>query len=454
MMEEPTITAKRVQRSVSQSAPMSDKPLSELWWLHGKAYDFTDFVPRHPGGEYMILLGKGRDCTELFESVHALSDKPHTLLKKYRVETKEKVPEEVFKWEKGGFYDVLTQRVRKAFPTKDSQKASYMVYIKILAIMAVMSISWALLLQYDLLYLAPLNGGLQMSIGFCLMHEASHGGLSKKAWVNYLGLLYSSWMLWNPWMWLLHHCYGHHSYTGIYKMDPDIINSKVLVRKHPSMRKSKMMKYQHWYVWPVMMLLPNQQLGQVLQYRMSQGRKRVFGVPLSPSVQDLKILDTIIQPISYFVNFFLPFFYLSPLRAFLAVFISYSAMGSAYFFCVAPNHDQHDTVKNHDKGENGKIDWGEQQVRASGNHSNSHNLWGRLVTSMFGGMNYQIEHHLFPAMSHIHYHRMAPIVKQTAEEFGIPYNSGNSWFEAMASFHVWMKKLSTDESLAPPKKVN
>jgi cytochrome b involved in lipid metabolism len=60
-----------------------------LWVIHGQYYDLSSFVDRHPGGKEMILLGKGRDCTEMFESIHALSKvSVHKLLEKYRVQVR------------------------------------------------------------------------------------------------------------------------------------------------------------------------------------------------------------------------------------------------------------------------------------------------------------------------------------------------------------------------------
>jgi linoleoyl-CoA desaturase len=45
----------------------------------------------------------------------------------------------------------------------------------------------------------------------------------------------------------------------------------------------------------------------------------------------------------------------------------------------------------------------------------------RLVTWFCGGLNFQIEHHLFPKMSHIHYPEVSKIVKATCQEYGIKY---------------------------------
>lgn len=52
----------------------------EIWWIHGNGYDLSNFFERHPGGKEAILLGRGRDCTALFESYHAFS-KDHWYVK-------------------------------------------------------------------------------------------------------------------------------------------------------------------------------------------------------------------------------------------------------------------------------------------------------------------------------------------------------------------------------------
>lgn len=57
------------------------------------------------------------------------------------------------------------------------------------------------------------------------------------------------------------------------------------------------------------------------------------------------------------------------------------------------------------------------QVRHSGNFSNGN----PLVTQLMGGINFQIEHHLFPSMSHMLYAEIAPIVQAACAEFDIPY---------------------------------
>ena len=74
----PALNLKKERTSFTQ------EELSKLWVLHGQVYDFTDCVKYHPAGSRAILLGRGRDCTVLFESYHTILPSD-TLLEKSRV---------------------------------------------------------------------------------------------------------------------------------------------------------------------------------------------------------------------------------------------------------------------------------------------------------------------------------------------------------------------------------
>ena len=88
----------------------------------------------------------------------------------------------------------------------------------------------------------------------------------------------------------------------------------------------------------------------------------------------------------------------------------------------------YETMLNH-LNDTENVDWGEIQVRHSGNFATD-NPW---IGNLFGGINYQIEHHLFPTVSHIHFPTIQPIVKKTCKEFNIPYVHHNSVLDAVKS---------------------
>jgi len=83
----------------------------DLWVIHGKYYDFEPFISRHPGGVEMISLGRGRDCTEMFESIHSLSHRAiHKMLQQYEVD-------EVIKTHPCIIFSNLTIESKSLYPT-------------------------------------------------------------------------------------------------------------------------------------------------------------------------------------------------------------------------------------------------------------------------------------------------------------------------------------------------
>jgi Fatty acid desaturase len=71
----------------------------------------------------------------------------------------------------------------------------------------------------------------------------------------------------------------------------------------------------------------------------------------------------------------------------------------------------------------------------------------RIFSWMIGGLNYQVEHHLFPDICHVHYRKIAPIVKQTAEEFQLPYYSKKTFFHALKAHFQMLHHLGTVETI-------
>jgi linoleoyl-CoA desaturase len=82
-------------------------------------------------------------------------------------------------------------------------------------------------------------------------------------------------------------------------------------------------------------------------------------------------------------------------------------------------------------------EWAIHQLRTTVNFS-KHN---KILSWYIGGLNYQIEHHLFPKISHVHYPKIAHIVKATAIEHGIPYHENKTFFTALKSHIRLLKKL-------------
>ena len=68
----------------------------------------------------------------------------------------------------------------------------------------------------------------------------------------------------------------------------------------------------------------------------------------------------------------------------------------------------------------------------------------RLLSWFIGGLNYQIEHHLFTGVCHVHYRKLAPIVQSTTASFGIPYHVQPTFFKALSEHAKMLKKLGRE----------
>jgi len=328
-------------------------------------------------------------------------------------------------------------------------------------------VSWftlvTLALRYESLLFAFLASVINNMSGFCIMHDASHYGVSKSVFVNrLLHILWCDWNFWAHFSWATHHVYGHHSYTGIYQKDPDLINAVNYVRKHPNQPYKPRYETQHIHSFVLLGFAPNQHLGQSLTYLKSiLSQTHLLNIPII----NIPLIDFAtwlpLTCFAFYMQFIFPFYYLSFGYGFLMILTYWTTMGMGYMLNVIPNHDTLDT--HHSAIKDGEVrDWGMQQVCATGNHSTDGSWWSQFVSVMYGGMNWQIEHHLYPQVSHVHYPAVGNIVKETCAEFGLTYVT-HSWGRALyrhaellwlLSFQDVQKEVVVPESAVQGKKVN
>ena len=83
-------------------------------------------------------------------------------------------------------------------------------------------------------------------------------------------------------------------------------------------------------------------------------------------------------------------------------------------------------------------EWAAHQMRTTVNFANS----SAVCNWYTGGLNHQIEHHLFPSISHTHYEAIERIVRDTAQEFELPYKHFDTYGQALSSHYRFLQKLS------------
>ena len=400
-----------------------------MWNIRGITYNLTPFLDHHPGGRAILESCMGDDdLTATFESYHAFCDmeKINQIMKKYEVS--ECKPSKM-SFKPDDFYRVVQQRVIKII--KNDTKANWFYFVKILLQSALFLGCFCVAFYFHWISTiyriisAVIAGHMLIQVGFCAMHDASHMAITKKKGVNeFISNIWNSIAIWDSQLWTYHHVIRHHAYTGDYDKDPDTIHFKPLVCKSKELSSDKYLNISKRY--PILMALlticifPGMSIGQGIMYNFVWLLRKWLWKMKLPTAFQFSFFQTIIK---LFIG--CSFVYGRSLYVFMAYAISQNI---TYAICILPDHDTFETNQNHIKYTDDK-DWGELQVRHSGNFS-TQKSW---VCYLFGGINYQIEHHLFPTLCHIHFHKIKPIVKQTCIEFGIPYVHHDSIYDAIWS---------------------
>ena len=281
-----------------------------------------------------------------------------------------------------------------------------------------------------------LLGGVTAAIGFNVMHDGAHGSFSRYNWVNKaagysLNFLGASALLWN-----MKHNILHHTYTNVDGVDDDI-EVKPWLRLCESQKKHTLHKFQHYYVWFLYTLLH-------ILWIWGTDIKKYF----TRKIVDVRIRKwTLQEHISFWVAKLLYSFMIVVLPIYLLGFVpwlvGFLIMAMVTGFTIGIVFQLAHTVEETEfplpDESTGKIenDWAIHQVVTTANFATGN----KLISWLVGGLNFQIEHHLFPRISHIHYPAISKIIKQTCNEYGIKYNEYRKMSQAIVSHYFHMRKL-------------
>ncbi len=279
-------------------------------------------------------------------------------------------------------------------------------------------------------------GALTAAIGFNVMHDGSHGSFSKsKFWnkvaassVNALG---ASVIMWNN-----KHNIVHHTYTNIDGIDDDI-EIKPLLRMCPSQKKYKIHRFQHIYVW-----LLYTQLLIIWVFATDYQKyfsKKVGMVPIKKMTTYEHLAFWIAKAGYYFMMIVLPIMLLGFIKWLVGFLIIAMVAGFVLSIVFQLAHTvEHTSFPVPEKVSN-KIEneWALHQLSTTANFATKN----KLISWLVGGLNFQIEHHLFPKISHIHYPAISKIIKQTCAEFGIKYMEYPKMRHAIVSHAAHLKQM-------------
>jgi linoleoyl-CoA desaturase len=276
-------------------------------------------------------------------------------------------------------------------------------------------------------------------IGLSVMHDANHGAYSNKKWLNTL-IGYSLNMVGaNAFNWKIQHNVYHHTYTNVHEEDEDISPRGVL-RMEPHAEWKKIHKYQYIYAWPLYGLMTivwlfYKDFVRLVKYHQS-------GIAAKQNANIVNewaiLLGTKFLYVGYIFIIPLVFTALAWWQIVLGIIVMHYIAGFLLAIIFQPAHVIEGTAYPlPDENLMLENNWAIHQLLTTSNFGNN----SRWFTWYVGGLNFQIEHHLFPNVCHVHYRKIASIVKDTAHEFGLPYRSARTFAEALVSHARILRQL-------------
>ncbi len=344
------------------------------------------------------------------------------------------------------FYSELKKRVDAYFKENNiSKNGNLNMYIKTAFMISCYVIPYTLLTLHVFesklaWYLLSIVMGFAMAgIGLCIMHDANHGSYSKNPVINRI-LGFSINLLGGHAMnWKLQHNVLHHTFTNVHNHDEDIAPPGFM-RFEPHAKLKKIHKFQFLYAWffygiMTLMWTSTKDFKQIIRYNkmnLLKGANTTFGKELFVIIS---------SKIIYFAYMLLPYFLIKEMT-FLNWFCGFLTIHYIASFVLAlifqPAHVAVETEfplpSNEGTLEN---DWAIHQIKTTMNFGNGDKIFSWVV----GGLNFQVEHHLFPTICHVHYPKISEIVQRTAAEFNLPYYAKTTFAGALWSHEKLLWKL-------------
>ena len=342
------------------------------------------------------------------------------------------------------FARILRERVNTYFTEHDLSRnanaqmvwktiAVYALYVGpfLLMLLTGMSNIWLMFLLWALMGIG------KASIGTAVMHDALHGSYSRFKAVNYIMGMSAVVLGADPDLWKIQHNVLHHTYTNIEDADEDI-EPRFLFRFSPHQQRRWFHRYQHlyapiFYSLSTLLWIVHKDFVKPFDYR----RKGL--IKSNGEVAALFAKIFVRKAVYLFIFLVVPILVLpvAPWLIFLMFVTMHLVSGFLLSIIFQSAHVVPDTHFTRQEDEEIEQSWFVHQIASTANFSSAN----KVVAWLIGGLNMQIEHHLFTDICHVHYPRLAGIVRKTAAEFNIPYNEQGSFIAAVRNHFALLRKL-------------
>lgn len=349
-----------------------------------------------------------------------------------------------FKNNNAAFFNALRERTDRYFKLNNiKQTGNFRLYLKTTILLSVLAVSYISLvfftpqLVWISLSICVLMGITLAAIGFNVMHDGSHGSYSTKKWLNECMAYTLNIMGGNAFIWKHKHNINHHTFTNVEGHDDDI-DIKPFIRVHESQKQYWFHKFQHIYC---LFLYGFTYIFWVYY----NDFKKYFSRRISDNTKINKISATEhfifwFSKIGYTLVFIaVPIYYLGLVETLvgygLMAFVS--GIVIAVVFQLAHIVEDIEFVSPTASTTHVEADWAVHQLNTTVNFATKN----KVVSWLLGGLNFQVEHHLFPRISHVHYPKVSRIVQKTCKEFNIAYREFPTMRGAFRSHLLHLKQV-------------
>ena len=349
------------------------------------------------------------------------------------------------------FFRTLNSRVNNYFKENNISKAgNWKLHLKAVILFTVFLVPYFLILTSNMPFWVHLLLTIVMGIGMAglgmnVMHDGNHGSYSNKKWVNKImgGTIYV--LAGNVYNWQVQHNVLHHTYTNIPGHDEDLEAGRI-IRFTKNAQWYSFHRFQHYYsVFLYGLLTFNWAITtDFKQMKDYIKRKLSYGEPKSPKILWTTLIITkiiyvaiwIVLPIVIGIVWW---------KLLIGFFVMHYTAGLILSIIFQLAHVVEET-ENPSPNELGEMEntWAIHQLFTTTNFAPKN--W--LVNWYTGGLNHQIEHHIFPHISHIHYSKIAKIVRETAQECNLPYYEYKTMRSAVIAHFKHLKELGMNPEMA------
>jgi len=280
--------------------------------------------------------------------------------------------------------------------------------------------------------------GLNLAIiGFNIMHEGGHQSFSKHQWLNSVSAYFLNVLGGNSYFWKAKHNINHHTYTNIEGMDSDI-DIQPFMRLHADQQRHWFHRFQQFY-WIILYGI------SYLVWVFYEDFMKYFTGKIAANTNARKFdtkehyifwLTKIIYVGMYIV---VPIIMVGWLKTLIGFSVITFVCGLFISIVFQLAHVVEGTAFTSLKEDSTKIqqEWAIYQIGTTSNFATQN----KMLFWLLGGLNFQIEHHLFPRISHIHYPQISRFVRETCKEYNIAYHEYSSMFKAVVSHLGHLRRL-------------